>query len=75
MAGLVLGAGLRVRAQDEAAAAGAEAGAGDTEGEEEEGFKVNVFCTDLGLTRFPVSLPPETVYLNLEKNKVSLEIL
>ena len=47
---------------------------GDTEGEE-EGFKVNVFCTDLGLTRFPVSLPPDTVYLNLENNKVSFEIL
>ena len=48
---------------------------GDIEGEEEEGFKVNVFCTDLGLTRFPVSLPPDTVYLNLENNKVCLEIL
>ena len=47
---------------------------GDTEGEE-EGFKVNVFCTDLGLTRFPVSLPPDTVYLNLENNKVSFEIV
>ena len=46
---------------------------GDTEGEEEEGFKVNVFCTDLGLTRFPVSLPPDTVYLNLENNKVCLK--
>ena len=35
-----------------------------------DGFKVNVFCTDLGLTRLPLSLPPDTVYLNLENNQV-----
>ena len=37
---------------------------------ERDGFKVNVFCTDLGLTRLPLSLPPDTVYLNLENNQV-----
>ena len=37
---------------------------------ETEGFKVNVFCTDLGLTSMPVSLPPDTVYLNLQNNQV-----
>ena len=35
-----------------------------------DGFRVNVFCTDLGLTRLPLSLPPDTVYLNLENNQV-----
>ena len=38
---------------------------------EDEGFKVNVFCTDLGLTSMPVSLPPDTVYLNLQNNQVN----
>ena len=41
-----------------------------------EGFKANVFCTDLGLTKLPISLPPDTVYLNLQNNQVrSLKII
>lgn len=40
---------------------------------ERDGFKVNVFCTELGLTRLPLSLPPDTVYLNLENNQVGVD--
>ena len=46
VAGLVLEAGLRVEAQDEAAAAGAEAGAGDTEEGEEEAWNYVAFLKD-----------------------------
>ena len=42
--------------------------------EERDGFKVNVFCTDLQLTRLPLSLPPDTVYLNLENNQVCFRL-
>jgi len=33
-------------------------------------FKVNVFCTDLALTKMPLKLPPNTVFLNLENNQI-----
>ena len=36
-----------------------------------ENFKVSVFCIDQGLTQLPVSLPPDTIYLNLENNQVA----
>ena len=42
--------------------------------EERDGFKVNVFCPDLQLTRLPLSLPPDTVYLNLENNQVCFRL-
>jgi len=35
------------------------------------GYKVNVVCTDLGLTSLPSHLPPDTIYLNMENNQVS----
>ena len=51
-----------------------EAGDDVPDNMEEEGFKVNVFCTDLGLTSMPVSLPPDTVYLNLQNNQVNIKV-
>ena len=35
-----------------------------------ENFKVSVFCIGQSLTQLPVSLPPDTIYLNLENNQV-----
>ena len=38
-----------------------------------QNFKVSVHCNDLGLTQLPVSLPPDTVHLNVENNQVNLQ--
>ena len=38
--------------------------------EDMSGYKVNVVCTDLGLTSLPLHLPPDTIYLNMANNRV-----
>ena len=38
--------------------------------EEMSEYKVNVVCSDLALSSLPPSLPPHTIYLQLENNKV-----
>jgi len=39
-------------------------------------YKVNVVCTDLGLTSLPQHLPPDTIFLNMANNQVaSLDLL
>ena len=37
-------------------------------------YKVNVVCTDLGLTSLPSCLPPDTIYLNMANNQVAFHI-
>ena len=39
--------------------------------EDMSGYKVNVVCTDLGLTSLPLHLPPDTIYLNMANNQVA----
>ena len=36
------------------------------------GFKVNVVCTNQGLRSLPKSLPPDTIFLYLDNNKVNM---
>ena len=35
--------------------------------------QVSVLCRDLGLTQLPLTLPPDTIYLDLTNNKVGRE--
>eukprot|EP00092_Neocalanus_flemingeri_P023132 GFUD01025081.1.p1 GENE.GFUD01025081.1~~GFUD01025081.1.p1 ORF type:complete len:565 (+),score=137.16 GFUD01025081.1:64-1758(+) len=44
--------------------------------EDMTGYKVNVVCTDLGLTSLPLRLPPDTIYLDMANNKIlSLDLM
>ena len=39
---------------------------------ENVGYKVNVVCTNQGLRSLPESLPPDTIFLYLDNNKVNM---
>ena len=43
--------------------------------EDMSNYKVNVVCTDLGLTSLPSCLPPDTIYLNMANNQVDFQII